>query len=94
VPFWQFYGGDVYLDLTITVSILDGDRPQPNDDLSRRFSRGSRATASAIGSKVDFGHPTRMPEHGPEKWIPVFGNNHAPAKRWSGITIRRKVIPL
>jgi hypothetical protein len=37
VPFWQFYGGDVYLDLTITVSILDGDRPQPNDDLSRRL---------------------------------------------------------
>jgi len=36
-PFWQFYGGDVYLDLTITVSVLEGDRPQPNDDLSRRI---------------------------------------------------------
>jgi hypothetical protein len=36
-PFWQFYGGDVYLDLTITVYVLEGDRPQPNDDLSRRL---------------------------------------------------------
>ena len=36
-PFWQFYGGDVYLDLTITVHVLEGDRPQPKDDLSSRL---------------------------------------------------------
>jgi hypothetical protein len=36
-PFWQFYGGDVYLDVTITVYVLDGDRPQPKDDLSSRL---------------------------------------------------------
>ena len=35
--FWQFYGGDVYLDVTITIYVLEGDRPQPNDDLSRRL---------------------------------------------------------
>lgn len=36
-PFWQFYGGDVYLDLTITVYVLEGDRPRPKDDLSARL---------------------------------------------------------
>jgi hypothetical protein len=33
-------------------------------------------------------------EHDPEKWIPVFGKDHAPPIAWSGMTIRRKVIPL
>jgi hypothetical protein len=34
VPFWQFQGGDVYLDVTITVYVLEGDRPQVDDDLT------------------------------------------------------------
>src|SRR5215211_2283621 len=33
-------------------------------------------------------------EHDPEKWIPVFGKDHAPTITWSGMTIRRKVITL
>jgi hypothetical protein len=41
-------------------------------------------------------------EHDPEKacpaldagWSPVSGKDHAPAKSWSGMTIRRKVITL
>src|SRR4051794_39449931 len=33
-------------------------------------------------------------EHDPEKWIPVFGKDHAQRRSWSGMTIRRKVIPL
>jgi hypothetical protein len=33
-------------------------------------------------------------EHDPEKWEPVFGKDHAPTISWSGMTIRRKVIPL
>jgi hypothetical protein len=33
-------------------------------------------------------------EHDPEKWVPVFGKDHAPAISQSGMTIRRKVIPL
>ena len=36
-PFWQFNGGDVYLDITITVYVLEGDRPQTNDALSRQL---------------------------------------------------------
>jgi hypothetical protein len=32
--------------------------------------------------------------HDPEKWIPVFGKDHAQTKNWSGTTIRRKVILL
>src|SRR5262245_683364 len=37
VPRWQFQGGDVFFDTTITVYVLEGDRPQTNDDLSRRL---------------------------------------------------------
>jgi hypothetical protein len=33
-------------------------------------------------------------EHDPEKWIPVFGKDHAPTISWSAMTIRRKVIAL
>jgi hypothetical protein len=29
-----------------------------------------------------------------KKWAPVFRKDHAQIKRWSGMTIRRKVIPL
>ncbi len=37
VPSWQFQGGDVFFDTTITVYVLEGDRPQPGDDLSRQL---------------------------------------------------------
>jgi hypothetical protein len=36
-PSWQFQGGDVFLDATIRVYVLEGDRPQANDDLSRQL---------------------------------------------------------
>jgi hypothetical protein len=36
----------------------------------------------------------RFLEHDPEKWAPVFRKDHAQTKRWSGMTIRRKVITL
>jgi hypothetical protein len=32
--------------------------------------------------------------HDPEKWVPVFGKDHAPTISWSGMAIRRKVSPL
>jgi hypothetical protein len=35
-----------------------------------------------------------LPERDPEKWIPVFGKDHAPPMHWSGMTIRRKIITL
>jgi hypothetical protein len=37
VPFWQFQGGDVFFDTTITVYVLEGDRPDPNDELTVRL---------------------------------------------------------
>jgi hypothetical protein len=37
VPFWQFQGGDVYFDVTITVYVLEGDRPRLNDPISDRI---------------------------------------------------------
>jgi hypothetical protein len=36
----------------------------------------------------------RRLEHDPEKWKPVFGKDHAQTKSWSGMMIRRKIIPL
>jgi hypothetical protein len=33
-------------------------------------------------------------KHDPEKWIPVFGKDHASSRSWSEMTIRRKVISL
>jgi hypothetical protein len=36
-PSWQFQGGDVFLDVTLTVYILEGDRPQPNGEASRKI---------------------------------------------------------
>lgn len=36
-PFWQFQGGDVFFDTKITIYVLEGDRPQVNDDLSRQL---------------------------------------------------------
>src|SRR5262245_65047505 len=32
--------------------------------------------------------------HDPEKWIPVFGKDHAPRISWSEMMIRRKIISL
>lgn len=36
-PSWQFQGGDILLDVTIRVYVLEGDRPKENDDLSRQL---------------------------------------------------------
>jgi hypothetical protein len=36
-PFWQFQGGDVSLDVVISVYVLEGDRPRPNDPVSSRI---------------------------------------------------------
>ena len=36
-PFWQFQGGDVFLEVEITVYVLDGDRPHPGDRISNRI---------------------------------------------------------
>jgi hypothetical protein len=36
----------------------------------------------------------RTLEHDPEKWIPVFGRDHAQTVSYSVMTIRRKVITL
>jgi hypothetical protein len=36
-PPWQFQGGDVLLDTKVTVYVLEGDRPQPDDDLTRQI---------------------------------------------------------
>src|SRR5437879_4977942 len=33
-------------------------------------------------------------EHDPEKWIPVFGKDHAQSESWSRMTFRREVILL
>jgi hypothetical protein len=36
-PVWQFQGGVVYIDITIDIFILEGDRPSPGDALSGRI---------------------------------------------------------
>ena len=36
-PMWQFLGGDVYLQITLNVYILEGDRPVANDSISRQI---------------------------------------------------------
>jgi hypothetical protein len=33
-------------------------------------------------------------DHDPEKWVPVFGKDHAPAIGWSGMTDQGEIIPL
>jgi hypothetical protein len=38
--------------------------------------------------------PARRLAHDPEKRVPIFRKDHAQTKRWSGMTIRRKIIPL
>jgi hypothetical protein len=38
--------------------------------------------------------PSIRLEHDLGKWKPVFGKDHAQSKSSSGMTIRRKVIPL
>lgn len=35
--FWQFRGGDIYLDLSISVYVLEGDRPASNDPISSQI---------------------------------------------------------
>src|SRR5262245_29416531 len=38
--------------------------------------------------------PSLHLKHDPEKWVPVFGKDHAQTRSWSGRTIQGKVIPL
>lgn len=33
-PAWQFQGGDAFLDLALTIYVLEGDRPPPDDQLA------------------------------------------------------------
>src|SRR5215510_15382804 len=40
------------------------------------------------------GLPPPALEHDPEKWVPVFGKDHAPSITYSEMAIRRKVISL
>jgi hypothetical protein len=58
-------------------------------------------SSSAVGGKLggqgafaDISRSLMKLEHDPEKWAPVFGKDHAPIIRWSGMPIRRKVILL
>jgi hypothetical protein len=72
-----------------TNSPVTGGRP------SRRCCRTSRgADARPHKSRRSHSLTDVRLEHDPEKWAPVFGNDHAPTISWSGMTIRRKVIPL
>lgn len=36
-PSWQFQGGDVFFEAKIRVYVLEGDRPQADDDLTRQL---------------------------------------------------------
>jgi hypothetical protein len=48
---------------------------------------GEEGSARISGAEVAL-------EHDPERWVPVFGKDHAPTISQSGMAIRRKVIPL
>src|SRR5215510_5914401 len=54
--------------------------------------RGASGAARATGHR-SFAARRKL-EHDPEKWIPVFGKDHAPTMRLSEMAIRRKVISL
>jgi hypothetical protein len=45
---------------------------------------------AAIYSPVRRGETARL-AHDPEKWESVFGKDHAPAKTWSGMMIRKVI---
>src|SRR5262249_45394373 len=49
-----------------------------------RACAGARARAHAVN------RPSRL-RYDPEKWTPVFGQDHAQTRSWSVMTIRRKV---
>src|SRR6266436_398129 len=63
--------------------------PSPASGGVKARSRYPPETSTQLGFGVHGGL-----EHDPEKWEPVFGKDHAPTISWSGMTIRRKVIPL
>src|ERR1700730_17077158 len=60
--------------------------PHPNDRSLQWMVRGRRTGKKHVVWVVL--------EHDPEKWGPVFRKDHAQTKRWSEMTIRRKVISL
>jgi hypothetical protein len=56
---------------------------------SENATNAKKAGACSVSTETE--HALR---HDPEKWIPVFGKDHAQTRSWSAMTIRRKVIPL
>ena len=59
------------------------DRPASSERQDRRGDRPRRRRHRADAARSAAG---RL-KHDPEKWIPVFGKDHAPTKGWSGMTI-------
>jgi hypothetical protein len=57
-------------------------------------SRPEMRQRQAYGRGRTEKQPARASEHDPEKWEPVFGKDHAQTESWSGMMIRRKIIPL
>ena len=63
--------------------------------VARAIARGIYEATPSPGDRV----PTWTEKfgsvgHGPEKWVPVFGKDHAPTISWSGMAIRRRTITL
>src|SRR5262245_13726127 len=52
---------------------------------------GSRSLVAEKGAPV---HGRQVPEHDPEKWEPVFGEDHAPARIWSVMISEANIITL
>src|SRR5262245_14889491 len=55
-----------------------------------RTGDAARDSGVAVIGRLGRFHPGASIEHDPEKWIPVFGKDHAPPLRESGMTIREK----
>jgi hypothetical protein len=92
--FWQASLGDYFSGDSGLVydSVGAGEQPGP-----RRWILSLPSFAREPPGLVEtLSHRTRWCglEHDPEKWVPVFRKDHAQTKRWSGMTIRRKVIRL
>jgi hypothetical protein len=61
----------------------------------RALCRRSRTIAvPTLRGRLKMSINVRSLEHDPEKWIPVFEKDHAPAISWSEMTIRGKVMSL
>jgi hypothetical protein len=58
----------------------------------RRSPDGTRSGIRDEPTRISL--PSMGLEHDPEKWMPVFGKDHAQTVSYSVMTIRRKVITL